>query len=200
MENSECKAKTLEENKERVNSDGHQEEIQALTKRLAELQPRQAPKVFVGRNANQSGNTDNFSRSLSHVKCYFNCGNQYNQGKCPAQNQTCRKCGKANHCERVCRNNTSRFTPRFTRQSYGSQPLNHVDMTTSPQECNFMSHNNPGHAVHKVSAVGQERLSVFRQYLKIEERQIQYLIDTGSSTNILNYRTFTLLQKHRQFQ
>ena len=68
-----------------------------------------------------------------------------------------------------------------------------------------MSHNNPGQtenlfAVHKVSAVGQERLGVFRQYLKIEDRQVQFLIDTGSSTNILNYRTFTLLQKHRQFQ
>ena len=161
MEDSECKAKTVEEQKESVNNDAHKEEIQALTKQLEELQPRQAPKVFVGRNAHKSGNTDNFSRSRSHVKYCFNCGNQWpHQGKCPAQNQTCRKCGKANYFERVCRNNTSSLTPSITRQSYGSQPLNHVDMTMSSQECNFMSHNNPDQtenlfAVHKVSALGQ---------------------------------------------
>ena len=118
MEDSECKAKTVEEHKESVSNDGRQEELQALTKRLEELQHREAPKVFVGRNTHQSGNTDSFSRSRSHVKYCFNYRNQWpHQGKCPAQNQTCHKCGTANHFERVCRNNTSRLTPRFTRQS-----------------------------------------------------------------------------------
>ena len=176
MEDSECKAKTVEENKESVTSDGYQEEMQALTKGMEELQPRQAPKVFVGRNTHQSGNTYNFSRFRSHVKCCFNFGNQWpQQVKFPAQNQTCCKCGKANHFEMVCGNNTSRFTPRFTRQSYGSQALNHVDMTTSSQE--FYVSQQPGSSrelfCSAQSKCGKEKLGVFRLYLKIEAHRLR---------------------------
>ena len=32
-----------------------------------------------------------------------NCGKQHPRGKCPAYGTSCRKCGKADHCQSVCR-------------------------------------------------------------------------------------------------
>ena len=125
------------------------------------------------------------------LKCY-NCGNPYpHTNDCPARNQSCHICGKRNHFAEVCR--STRISPGQRRplnqleqhEVYADTPPIHVNSIDTPlfylDEANSIQNNY--------------KLKQFKTTLKLNNINVPFLIDNGSSTNIINYDTFHQLCK-----
>ena len=142
----------------------------------------------------------------------FNCGNEWpHQVACPAKNKTCKNCGKINHFARVCRskrNSTATGVTRplnFVYEELDDNNLQYFFRNSIPQTSQRSSidscQDTKLFSIHVVTNYIQgvsQKLQKFTTRIKIEGQLIDCLIDTGCSTNILNYNTFQNILKSKQ--
>ena len=111
-----------------------------------------------------------------------NCGGKWpHQGgmnKCPAKGHTCFKCSKVNHFASVCRSSR--------RQTSSKKQVNRVDECEDADE-------------EYVFAVTAGK-TVPYTHVTVLGRRIKFMIDTGSSINIINNQTYEALQKPKLSQ
>ena len=130
----------------------------------------------------------------SQRKCY-NCGNPYPHAKdCPAGNQICHICGKRNHFAKVCR---STRIPPSQRRPLNQLKQHEVYADTPPIHGNSI--DTPLFYLDEVNSIqNNDKLKQFKTTLKLNNINVPFLIDSGSSTNIINYDKFHQLCK-KQF-
>ena len=112
----------------------------------------------------------------------FNCGGKFphkgGRTKCPAYKKTCRKCGKPNHFEKVCRAQINNLAQKSSCSEESS---------SSGNESLFAMRTGPTTPVTKDN---QKVLSVTatkkaHTKVKIESTTVECQIDSGASVNII---------------
>jgi len=124
-----------------------------------------------------------------------NCGKQHLRNKCPAHGKLCRKCGKANHWQSVCRSSKRRQLnqgrkPAFqkvihTIEDRGDEEDDEI-LTISTIEVNTIEDTQ--HTTHKVFATPE-----ITQLEKKRKINLQYKIDTGAQSNVLPIRLLRII-------
>ena len=144
----------------------------------------------------------------SQKKCY-RCGGNFphNTKKCPAVGMKCNFCSKLGHFERCC-------LSKSRQQHSNHKNSNAIETCSSPRFSYFLSDSES-----EVGSTGSEKVwslstkeeqfinatevcksnrNKFVTKIKVEKDFIEdFLIDTGSSPNILNLKTFQKLQKKK---
>ena len=117
---------------------------------------------------------------------------------CPAKGKTCRDCGKANHFAKMCRSK-----PRAKPQYQHYQPRRQQNQSQPPPP----QHRRPSDVRHVSTALLENSSSSDDEYLyamnhksrtskvpkvsvKINDVPVEMIIDTGSSTDILDEDTY----------
>ena len=125
--------------------------------------------------------------SQNNTKCN-NCGGNWphNGGKqkCPANGKKCNSCGKLNHFSKVCR---SKQQP--------SKKVHNVE-----HEQNSKTSDNDDYVFSLTTLFTSNNVSDTDQslpyaHIKVEDKQIKFLIDSGSSVDIINSKTYQMLGK-----
>ena len=118
---------------------------------------------------NSKTKTQEYINRRSVQKSSFKCGCSWphRNGECPAKEKTCTKCGKPNHFAKVCK-------------SVNINIVNYEDDNTFEyiHSCDIPS--------SKTSMLNfKVHLQKFIANIKMDNVKVKFLIDTGSSTNIL---------------
>ncbi len=110
---------------------------------------------------------------------------------CPARGKTCHKCGTVNHFASVCRN-SRKHNPKNTKHGQGrwsskQKPVNaiqhansHASQDSSSDSDDYVFAVNTGEKLPHTS-------------IKLMSRQLNFLVDTGSSVNIIGASAHTQL-------
>lgn len=188
------------------------EQIEKVTASVADvnLTRRQTEKT---REFGKSTFSKRKSSQNQTFQTCFRCGGVYpHTGRCPATGQKCDRCQKQGHFERCCR----------TRMRSGGtgEPLN--QLTTSPSSRNsnavidndcdldvycietlfLLDENTDKTAVNKTITNNKfshkSSLGSFERNIMIDGTVVKFLIDTGSSINIINLETFNRLQRKKK--
>ena len=170
-----------------------EEDVQALRNQVADLQFQ----------VNERSGKSSFNNpKVSPKRSCYNCGNEWPHvtTPCPARNKVCRSCEKLHHFARVCR---SRHTTQPQRNSglrqNSSSSVNNIESqnfqvnATSNEQQQFLFSMGQTHTVKS-----SDKLIKFRRNIKISGKFIPVLIDTGCSTNVINFQTFQYLQKFKK--
>ena len=122
----------------------------------------------------------------SQRKCYH-CGNPYPHAKdCPARNQICHICGKRNHFAKVCR---STRIPPGQRRPLNPLEQHEVYADTPPIDGNII--DTSVFYLDEVNSIqNNDKLKQFQTTLKLNSINLPFHVDSGSSTNVINYDTF----------
>lgn len=160
-------------------------------------------KISKRRNGNQRNSnrkpptqrTNTHKQNKRSSTCY-RCGGEFPHiNKCPALGKTCSSCGKADHYSRVCRSK-SRNMGRNQREGNYSKPLNTVEEETEPlnvvEKEDFEQHE---HLFTTEKTEGKIQHQDFKTKVFIEKTNVELLIDTGASINILNEATYEKINK-----
>ena len=145
-------------------------------------------------------NKRTFAKKKSHFKpsnkqCR-NCGGEYphQNGLCPAHDKNCRFCSIKGHFESCCRKkhqNQKRKTVNHMDNYYQNYGTNNNDNDSSEEEAYLFGlefgENNQA-SINSVKSK-QPRLNV-----KVDGLNVQMLVDTGSSINILDENTYQRFQ------
>ena len=100
------------------------------------------------------------------------CGYTHGQ-RCPARGQTCRKCGKLNHFQRVCRSKLSSGL--------------HEIQTDSESDEEFHFNYKP---TASCDTVIEENTKPWMITLSIKDTNVKFKLDTGADVSIMNEKTY----------
>ena len=101
-----------------------------------------------------------------------NCGGTYpRKDSCPAKNRKCSSYGKLNHFARVCRTNPTKLAKHLT-------------------------HQDPGEEVEHVYTVGRDKQP--RCKVMIDGKQVEILVDSGASVDLIDEKSFRELYKDKK--
>ena len=161
------------------------------------MNPEFGKKYYQGR-----GN----SHSNQNKTC-FSCGGSYpHLTYCPAEGKECKKCYRIGHFARCCKSSEG-------RKQKGNRSVNKVatsDSSESNDDENYYlftlfdiksSDRKESSVVAPVrkmtSQTSAKPIKKFHTELKVEGKTaVRFLIDTGSSLNILNKKTFDRINRH----
>ena len=138
-----------------------------------------------------------FKQNKPSKTCY-RCGGEFPHARrCAAIGKTCHSCGKPDHFATVCRSSQPSRQPQMGRnQRRGDyqKPLNSIhetDLKPSTTE------EEPSDSLFKVNCQteGKVKKQDFKVKVLIEKSEIELLIDTGASINVLNESTFEAINK-----
>ena len=121
----------------------------------------------------KSMNTRNASQASSRKTCN-NCGGEWphQNGTCPAKGQTCRKCNKLNHFARKCRSTEKH--PTRAPQTKDVRPLDVTENNSSDSEMEC-------YALETKPKLSKPQINI-----RVNGHVINFLIDTGSSINVIS--------------
>lgn len=144
----------------------------------------------------------------NHKTC-FRCGNPWphQDNSCPAIDQQCKKCLKMNHFARVCKSN--RDTRQLAKHSGihnvipDSQPDNPIPDSDSDSEPSVYTVSNtttfgaeqPKTSSKPYSKNKKRNNTNFRANVSLGKSTVKFLIDCGSSENIIDAPTFIKVLK-----
>lgn len=147
-------------------------------------------KIHVNKRNNQRDTnskqhkTQNREKPQHNQKCK-NCGNPWHvdgRKTCPAHNITCYKCKKQGHFAQVCLSATSQNTNR-------GQPTQKTQVNcTTERETN----KDDSDVSFKIS--NSIKQAIPSATVNLNGRNIQFIIDTGSSVNIINHSILQMLE------
>ncbi|XP_063436697.1 uncharacterized protein LOC134718136 [Mytilus trossulus] len=113
-----------------------------------------------------------------------NCGGDFpHANKCPAFGKSCNSCKKLNHFASVCRSKRMDGTSTFKRKVNTVDNYEHDDAHDSSSDDGYIFGLREN-TVNKVQK-GQPKINV-----KINNSNVDILIDTGSSINVIDESTF----------
>ena len=152
-----------------------------------------------------TSNATNYRDQKSDTNTCYRCGGDFpHTTKCAALGKTCNSCGKPDHFSRVCRSRQK--MGRNQREGNYTRPLNVLDETNEPAEpvnvvenvtCekqtrddNFQCYEQLFTTLANVPTEGKIQHHDFKTKVFIENTQVEVLIDTGASINVLNESTF----------
>lgn len=124
----------------------------------------------------------NDTNKLNKSKC-TKCG--YEHGKyvtCPAQGQTCKKCGKQNHFWKLCRT-----------KSVNVVNVDNCSENNSDSD-DFLFLGSIDLNVNSVNT------SKWTQDLTIDDMQVNFNIDTGAMCNVISLATIKLVERERELK
>ena len=127
-----------------------------------------------------------------------NCGKQHPRNKCPAYGTLCRKCGKANHWQLVCRFGKRKqlnqgTKPVFKKTIHTIEDRDDDDddeiLTISTIEVNAMEDTR--HSIHETRDEAFATLEIIQPEKK-RKINLQCKVDTGAQSNVLPVRLLRL--------
>ena len=119
-------------------------------------------------NRQESRNCD---KSRKRDRKCRNCGGIYpHKDSCPTKNKKCTSCGKLNHFAQVCR-------------------------TKPPESANQVTHRDTDVEDEYVYTVGCDKQPMCQG--KIDEKQVEMMVDSGASFDLINEKTFRELYKEK---
>ena len=150
---------------------GRQDEMSRL--QAADIEGKETENVHYFQKK-KSMNTRNASQASSRKTCN-NCGGEWphQNGMCPAKGQTCRKCHKLNHFARKCRSKEKH--PTRTPQTTDVRPLDVTENNSSDSEMENC------YAIETKPKLSKPQINI-----RVNGHVINFLIDTGSSINVIS--------------
>ncbi|KAK9739756.1 hypothetical protein QE152_g8714 [Popillia japonica] len=109
-----------------------------------------------------------------------NCGNNWHiEGKdrCPVKNVKCHKCSKVRHFAKVC------LSSKFLNQNRYDKKV----------KVNFTKHNSDDSSDSSFCLTNKLVRNMPVVTIKVNEVPLEFIIDTGSSVNVISYETFKKL-------
>eukprot|EP00794_Sanderia_malayensis_P017916 gene17916-19693_t len=131
-----------------------------------------------------------------------NCGYFLpHKGQCPAKGQNCNSCGKMNHFARVCRSTRSSQSRPQQRQSQSNlntrgKRVNQVHTSPAPPSSSQQCYNNSD---DEFLFTLQNQLPPTKMPIvkvKIFNKFVPMVLDTGASTDIIDQETFAFLTRN----
>ena len=128
-----------------------------------------------------------------------NCGKQHPRNKCPAYGTLCRKCGKANHWQLVCRSGKRKqlnqgTKPVFKKTIHTIEDRDDDDddeiLTISTIEVNAMEDTR--NSIHETRDEAFATLEIIQPEKK-RKINLQCKVDTGAQSNVLPVRLLRLI-------
>ena len=107
---------------------------------------------------------------------------------CPAKGQTCKKCGKPNHFARMCLTPTSQHK---LQQSSNSQKTKLRQVTTVQEDCTSSSDDE------YLYTLGKDKSKIPLVTVKINNVDVEMVIDTGASTDIIDEVAFEKINRNQ---
>ena len=165
------------------------EESEEKIHKLTKYQPTNSSSNYRGNNRRYNDNGISKSQNCTH------CGNLFVTGhlkQCRAIGKTCYNCGGKNHFSSVCF--VKQTQPRKQQKQRDSYKVLHIEKTdtqtsTSEEEILFTLKNNEinGIVVNKFKC----------QNITIEGVNVSMVIDSGSTTNVIDNSTFKNINKEK---
>ncbi|XP_038072936.1 uncharacterized protein LOC119741255 [Patiria miniata] len=146
------------------------ETVHTLTRKYNDTKTKRPPAKTASRASGPKRSTQPNQTAAHQARCKLciYCGGSYpHTGTCPAKGQTCNYCGKLNHFQRACikrKKDTAVHNIQVSEDDY----------------C-YTLHNNE-HTVYT--------LSLPTAQVRVNNREIIILLDTGSTVNILDERGY----------
>ena len=180
-----------------VNSIHNQQEKPSQYHERTNKQPHQSATQYLTRNRysyplRNSGRENSHDQQQNGKKLCYNCGENYYAGHlsvCRAKGKSCFSCGKQNHFATMCRSRPRNNIPEkgeniqaincTEKQSNSSDEDSYVFVVTPPVETEVSP--NP-RAVKTIPVI-------------IERAHVKMIVDTGATTNILDYKAFNEIKK-----
>ena len=138
----------------------------------------------------KEGYTENTNRlEMKPKKTCNNCGGEWpHLAQCPAKGKTCRKCGKANHFQVVCRSkNLSKGTknrPRVQRKTPAVRPFEHDAVSSDDDEYLYSVGNGKSASLSKSPKVK----------VTVGGHTFPIIVDTGATINVIDSETFKQME------
>lgn len=116
-------------------------------------------------------------KKVKSSKTCYSCGGQFpHDGECPAKNRKCYNCGKLGHMVKCCRQKGGK-----------KKPVNSVSMDSCSRDESDESNE------YSLSVrINKEKLASIK--LSVNEVSCEFLIDSGSSVNVLDHDTYNKIK------
>ncbi|CAB4000606.1 PREDICTED: uncharacterized protein LOC107336737 [Paramuricea clavata] len=147
--------------------------------RQCERSRQQAAEIEEGTRNNQTGmNDDAVVDAVRNTPCWKDIAKR-------AKGKECRKCSKLNHFARVCQSAPAKA--RGQRQDRGRWQGRHENKPIRPLN---VSDNESSDSDNYCYSVNDTKTQNPYTKLKINNRNVKFTVDTGSSINIIDQQTF----------
>lgn len=113
------------------------------------------------------------------------CGRAHQPRKCPAYGKNCSRCGTKNHFAEVCRKSQD--------ASYKSKPVNTVDDSEYPDSSDVL-------LIGSLFVGGLTSDDKWQAQIKVQDKSVQFKLDTGAHANVLPLPLFQKLQPDKSLQ
>ena len=137
------------------------------------------------RNPKQSSKYD--KQKHQPDKLCYRCGDKFvknHQLSCRAMGKTCYKCNGKNHLSPCCKSKS-----KITKKA------NHVDLSTEQSD----TESEESFAIqHTVNGITNSKQKVKNTSLKIDGVETKFIVDTGSTVNIIDKNTYEQLRKYNR--
>ncbi|XP_031335480.1 uncharacterized protein K02A2.6-like [Photinus pyralis] len=146
------------------------------------------------KNRNPDQNRDHQIQS----KCK-NCGGTWHTNgrqSCPAYQLNCRSCGKIGHFAKVCMSKGNQRPQHNTRNSRTHTQRARVNFNETQNQEEFNSdHSETSFQITTIQKVNKVNLPTTQ--VKLNGTSVDFIIDTGSSINLINAETYKNLGIHK---
>ena len=123
----------------------------------------------------------NASTGNKTIRCFFCAENHPAQKeKCPAWGEICTHCGGRNHFSKACKKGTYQQSPRKVNEIHGTSEYHGSDDSDVEFISGIIMAPN-----EKVNTIQSGYLKEIYTEMIVEERKVQFQVDSGASTNIL---------------
>ena len=157
-------------------------------------------KTLAGSSRNfQEDRSINAIRREQEREFCNNCGKQHPRNKCPAYGTSCRKCGKANHWQSVCRSGKRKQLNQGTKSVF-KKVIHAIEdkddddddeiLTISSIEVNAIEDTQ--HSIHDTRDEAFATLEI-TQPEKKRKINLQCKVDTGAQSNVLPVRLLRII-------
>lgn len=159
------------------------------------------PKVKGFNKYHQNRFGRNHQRHQNHsgnqvTSCYY-CLGTHKKGECPGYGKTCGNCGFRNHLTKACRRklvNYVNLTGAVESESDGEDFI--VDMVqTGNTHTQFSNDNQSNNVINS-----QPCSKSWVEKVKLEDKYVNFKIDTGAEVNILPYKIFKRINQQFKIQ
>jgi hypothetical protein len=137
-------------------------------------QTNYTPKSYTPANTNGDVRAKSTDRIINNCS---RCGRKHAIRRCPAYQQTCKKCGKRNHFATVCK--TTVFNPVNQRNN----------KMVHATEAESYAVNDTTFNIGEISNVSADK-SVWFTDFSVNGRNVTFKVDTGAQVNIINDKVF----------